>query len=382
MRLAFVIKTLDSGGGGAERVLTQVTSFLARRGHDVTLISFGGLEEPDFYKVDPAIRRVWLSIGNTQARSGVSDILRRIAALRRELQTLAPDAAVGFMNSAYVPLSLAAAGLRLPVVASEHIVFDHYGDRPLERFTMRAIAPLLARITVISEAVRRSFPRTLANRMTIIPNPVAAINAAADPIGGRSKLLLSVGRLSEQKDQRTLIMAFERIADKHPDWNLRIIGEGHLRPQLEAMIAASGLTKRIQLAGTIRDIEREYGKAQLFVLPSRYESFGLATAEALSAGIPAIGFADCLGTNEVIKHGTNGLLVEGLDRTEALADGLNVLMSSSELRRRLGSAAPAMVSQFALNKVGDEWERLLQGLTNEKRRNNDTAPSASAITGT
>jgi glycosyltransferase involved in cell wall biosynthesis len=210
--------------------------------------------------------------------------------------------------------------------------------------------------------------------MTVMRNPVAPIRARADAIGGPLKLLLSVGRLSEQKDQRTLIEAFARIADKHPDWRLRIIGEGHLRPQLEAMVAGADLTNRIELAGTIRDMECEYGMAQLFVMPSRYESFGLATAEALSAGVPAIGFADCPGTNEVITHGANGLLVQGVDRAQALADGLDMLMSSTDLRRRLSAAASASVSQFSLRTIGEEWERLLHEVATTQTNPRTCAP--------
>src|SRR5205085_78643 len=190
---------------------------------------------------------------------------------------------------------------------------------------------------------RGGFPRYLGRRMMVLPNPVAPVNCMADTVGGCPKLLLNVGRLTEQKDQRTLVEAFARTAPAHPDWILRIVGEGNLRRQLERVIAGFGLQDRVQLAGVIEDMEREYCSAQLFAVASRYESFGLATAEALSAGIPAIGFADCPGTNELIQDGLNGLLVGGPDRVAALAAGLDQLMGSTVDRVRLGIAAPTTV---------------------------------------
>src|SRR3954451_5032486 len=236
MKVAFVIKTLDTSGGGAERVLTQVTSELVRRGHQVTLITFGKKGEPDFYPVDPAIRRVWLDVGDVQARSGVMEVVRRVNSLRRTVSDLAPDVAIGFMHSAYVPLALALAASRIPVIASEHISYDHFRGRPLEALALRATASLYARMTVISNAIRSNFPDYLARRMEVIPNPVASICRRADPIGGGSKILLNVGRLAEQKDQRTLLSAFARVAPAHLDWTLRIIGQGPLRSELEEMI--------------------------------------------------------------------------------------------------------------------------------------------------
>jgi glycosyltransferase involved in cell wall biosynthesis len=122
------------------------------------------------------------------------------------------------------------------------------------------------------------------------------------------------------------------------------------------------LEERIQLLKTTPDIGKEYQSAQIFVVPSSYESFGLATAEALVYGLPAVGFSDCSGTNEVIKDDKNGVLVKGEQRAVALADGMRRLMSSSSLRKRLGNAGPDSMADFSKEKICDKWEKLLQEL--------------------
>src|SRR5204862_7195210 len=137
----------------------------------------------------------------------------------------------------------------------EHTVYDHFRDRPSDVFALRATARRYARITVISDAVRNSFPHYLAKRMEVVPNPVASIDGRADPVGGRAKRLLNVGRLAEEKHQRTLIEAFARIAAAHPSWTLRIVGQGPLKSELEELIEALALQKRVQLAGVIEDME-------------------------------------------------------------------------------------------------------------------------------
>jgi glycosyltransferase involved in cell wall biosynthesis len=246
-------------------------------------------------------------------------------------------------------------------------VDDHYRARPFERLALRMALPLYARMTAISEAVRASFPPTLRRQMTVIPNPVPVARRLADPVGGATKILLNVGRLSREKDQGTLIEAFASMADAHPDWTLRIVGDGPLRPMLESVVRDRGLESRVQLPGAVSGIAHEYESAQLFAMPSLYESFGLATAEALAHGLPAVGFADCPGTNELIENEVNGLLVPAGDRVVRLAAALGRLLDNPALRRRLGEAGPPSVARFSVDAIVDQWEELLGRIARNSR---------------
>lgn len=366
MKLAFVIKTLGiaGGAGGAEKVLAQVASELSHRGHDISIVSFDREGDPDFYPLSPKVCRVRLGVGDASGRTSLSGMIAQILELRRHFRKAVPDVAIGFMHSAYLPLALALAGHRVPIVASEHIVYGHYRDRGGQRLLLNAMAGRFRAITAISEAVRAGFPGRLARRMVAIPNPVdTRVRRLADPVGGELKTLLSVGRLYDQKDHHTLIAAFGKVAGRFPQWSLRIVGEGPKRKMLEAQIANLGLSERITLPGKTAAIAAEYEAAQLFAMPSRYESFGLATAEALAHGLPAVGFADCPGTNELIRDGSNGLLVGSCGgRQDMLAEALHRLMDSDELRAQLAREAPSSVCQFALAAVVDQWENLLRGV--------------------
>ena len=362
MRLLFVIKTLALPGGGTERVVADLTAALAERGNDITLVSFDRPEDEPFYSLHPSVSRRPLGIGDTRRHTGPVEAVRRISALRRLARELRPDVAVGFMHSVYIPLGLALLGTGIPMLASEHIAFAHYHSRPLQRVVLR-LTPLLARATtVLSPAIRDEFPSSLRQHMVVVPNPVTARGAGrADP-GGQdrpTKTLLAVGRLEDQKDHRTLIRAFALIAGEFPDWRLRIVGEGELRQELESLVRQLELDDRIALPGASTKIGEEYEAAQLFVMPSSYESFGLTSAEALAHGLPLIGFADCPGTNELVQDGVNGRLVKGPDRVAALAAGLARMMASPDERQRLGAAGPASIESFAPERITDVWVDLL-----------------------
>lgn len=362
MRLLFAIKAMSLPGGGAERVVAEISGALAERGHAVTLASFDPPGAAPFYPLHRSVKRVPIGIGDVARATAPGEAIRRIAALRRMAREPRTDAAVGFMHSTYIPLGLALLGSGIPVVASEHISYEHYRTRPLQALLLRLTPLLTDAITAISPLIRSGFPAPLRRRMVVVPNPVSTSGwSAADPVGDDRpvKTLLAVGRLSEQKDHRTLIGAFARVAGDFPDWRLRIVGEGELRGPLEALVRRLGLDDRVALPGATSRIDGEYSAAQLFAMPSSYESFGLTTAEALGRGLPVIGFADCPGTNELIRDGVNGLLVKGSDRVAALADGLARLMASPALRLRLAAAGPASVEAFAPEQVVDIWEALL-----------------------
>jgi glycosyltransferase involved in cell wall biosynthesis len=359
LRLLFVIKSLAGTGGGAERVLLNLAAKLAERGNDVTIATFDAPDSTDFYPVDPKVSRERLGIGSVARSSGPIDVIRHAMELRAALRRCRPDVAIGFMHSAFVPLGLAAVGTDIPVIASEHTAFDHYRANRLEGLLVRLTARFYTAFTGTSDRVRADFPSAIARRMAVIPNPVVFPKVDGREDSTTPCVLLSVGGLREEKGHDVLIHAFERLAERFPDWTLHIVGDGPRRTELERQARNAGIGARVTFTGAVSDVAPEYSKADLFVIPSAYESFGLATAEALAAKIPAVGFADCPGTNEIIEDGMNGLLVSGEDRAGALAEGLARLMSDETLRARLGQAGPASVARYSLPAIVDRWEELL-----------------------
>lgn len=361
LKVMFAIKSLHNMSGGAERVLTEVTSGLVERGHDVSIVSFDSPGGRAFYPLHPAVRWIPLAVGRAHRPATFRETLHRMVSLRSTVVRESPQVVVGFMNSMFMPLGIAMIGTGVPVIASEHTVCNHYRRRPLELFLLQFVPYLTKRMVVVSRSAQISFNAKLQRHMTIVPNPVN-INAsapAAAPVDGDRKTLLSVGRLSQEKDHKTLIEAFALVAADFPQWDLRIVGDGELRAELESLIERLKLGARVCLAGTTPDVMREYRQATIFAMSSRYESFGLATAEALASGVAVIGFADCPGTNELIQDGQNGLLVHGGDRVAGMASGLLQLMDNPNLRRRLAAAGPASVARFSKTQICTQWENTL-----------------------
>lgn len=363
MRLLFCIKAMNNFGGGAERVLADVAGGFTARGHHVAVLSYDLPGGGSFYPLPPEVKRIELGIGSTTAKATVLSTLRRISALRASVIDYKPDVVIGFMHSMFIPLGLALVGTSIPMIASEHIVPEHYRSRPLEGMLLYLLPLLAERITCVSEQVRNSYPPFLQKKMVAVVNPVSVSTDGQADVSDQKKkrnVLLTVGRLDPQKDHATLIEAFAEIADQFPAWDLRIIGDGELRPKLEAKIVELGLSERVFFPGSTKDIEKEYLSAQFFVQPSRYESFGLTTAEALAHGLPVVGFDDCQGINQLICPGINGYLVDGSgNRSLTLANTLKIMMKDEALRVRFSEQSSDVLEKFCLENVLKQWEQII-----------------------
>ena len=177
----------------------------------------------------------------------------------------------------------------------------------------------------------------------VIPNAVEAPpNAASiaarattssDP--SRPRWIVAMGRLARQKGFDLLIDAFSRIAGRHPQWSVKILGEGPARASLKKLIAEKGLAGRVVLAGWEPDPVFVLRQSDLFVLSSRFEGFPNALLEAMACGLPSISFDCPSGPAEIIRDTIDGLLVAGGGCRAALAKTMDRVLGDELLRQRL-----------------------------------------------
>lgn len=362
LKILFATKAMGNPGGGAERVLASVASGLSRRGHDVQVLTYDQPNSTSYYSLDPNISFLRLGIGSASRPTNLIETLRRVIALRSTLTELRPDVVIGFNASMFMPLYLSLFGVRIPLIASEHSSYEHYRWKPPLALLLRLAPVFTKRITVVSEHVLRTFPRSLQSHMVVVQNPVNGANHLRAQVAGTGNrnVLLAVGRLSAEKDHGILIDAFSSLAPSLPNWDLRIVGDGELRAALEEKITRERLIGRVLMPGSVKDISREYLNAQILVMPSRYEGFGLVVAEALAHGLPVVGFGDCHGVNSLIRNNVNGILVDsGRNRVAALAAALRALMESSDAREALARRCE-IPQGFEPEQVVDKWEELIR----------------------
>ena len=127
---------------------------------------------------------------------------------------------------------------------------------------------------------------------------------------------------------------------------------------LRSQIKKYGLGKQVFLCGTTKDMDAVWKETDIFAFPSHHEGFPLALSEALSCGIPAVGYRSCPAVNEIIVSGENGLLCE--DGVAPLSQTLGRLMDDRTLRRAYGEAARNMAEKYEATFVWSQWNTLIK----------------------
>ena len=147
--------------------------------------------------------------------------------------------------------------------------------------------------------------------------------------------ILTVGKLKEEKDQQLLFRAFAQLP-RELDARLMIAGDGPLLGQLQSLAQELGVANRVLFPGHVADCWPLYASANLFVLPSREESFGNVLVEALHAGLPIVS-TRTTGAAEVLGEGRFGILVDSASPralAQAIEDALAKPPSADVARHR------------------------------------------------
>lgn len=167
--------------------------------------------------------------------------------------------------------------------------------------------------------------------------------------GRKSKVAISAGRLESVKGYNRLIAAWVIVAQKCPDWQLEIWGEGSLRESLQRQIDALHLSSVVHLKGVSPSIGEVYSHSSFFVMSSLYEGFPLVLVEAMNCGLPCVSF-DITGANSIIDNGKNGFLVPDND-VNALAEACIKLIENKVLLEDMGKQAYMSGKCFSKPKV-------------------------------
>jgi glycosyltransferase involved in cell wall biosynthesis len=366
------------GLGGTVRTSFNLAEGLAA-GHDVELISLIRRRHAPFFAFPPDVA---ISVLDDQrTRRGLlsrlpsllihpEDYAYPYASLRTDLALLRRLRRLNYgvlitTRPAFNLLAARIAGPGLTTIGQEHMNFHSHRGRLADDIG-RGYGELDV-LTVLTAADERDYSAALRGpaRIVRIPNAVRSLDGGGARLD--ANVVVAAGRLETQKGFDLLIEAWERVAARHPGWQLRIYGSGPRRADLRGMILERGLYDRVFLMGRTRHMGAALATGSIFVLSSRFEGFGMVIVEAMSKGLPVVSFDCPRGPGEIVRHGRDGILVPDGD-VEGLANGLLELIEDAPKRRGYGAEAKENARSFAVAAIAERWEELLRATANREVR--------------
>ncbi|WP_336953805.1 glycosyltransferase [Acinetobacter sp. AS167] len=363
MKILYIITGL--GGGGAEKVVAGLADEMSKLGHIVKIAYLRG--QVVVCPENSQIELIYLGLENFK------DFKFACKNYKKLLNEFKPDVVHSHMVHANIFTRILRIFYPIPkLICTAHS--NNEGGKG-RMFAYRLTHHLSDLTTNVSQSASKSFEdlgavpkygiQTIYNGINIDKfkkDDKSKVNIRSSfNIGTNELMLLAVGRLHEAKDYPNLLQAVHLIIKRNlisTKVNLIIAGEGGLRSHLETMIAKLELGNNVQLIGRRNDIPQLMSAADIFVLSSSFEGFGLVVAEAMACETYVVA-TNCGGVEEVM--GGFGILVPSSD-FEELAYGIEqaLLKDKEEISQNNMNALRYVKNSLALSEVVDQWIKLYE----------------------
>lgn len=349
MKISFFIGAM--GHGGAERVISILANDYCARGWDVDIVLL--LKNEIEHDLDQRIKIVNLTGKNSNYFKNAIFWLRGI---RHYLKSNRPDRIVSFIGRINALVLTASVGLGLPIVVSERNDPKNDGRGAMMQWYCNRIYHKAKAIVYQTAHEKSCFDPSLADKGYIIPNPV---RVSAQRETDTEMIVVTAGRLAEQKNQAMLLRAMARVRERDPQIKCRIYGDGALAETLQQQINELELEDAVSLEGNVSDIHQRLAQCAIFVLTSKFEGLSNALIEAMMVGLPCI-TTDYPGARELIIHGQNGIVVP-MDDDETLALQIEKLARDSQYAQTLSRQGQQDAQRYKTDVVLQQWYTVIEG---------------------
>ncbi len=349
----FITSSMSSGG--AERVISILSKKFIKNNYDVIIFTtFTGQGSLDFYKLDPKVKRI--SLKNYCKKSvNFIDFFKKFFIFKKVVEDNKPDFIISFTSYINILSLISLNGLKIPIIVSERVnPYKHkinFFLKILRPFIYKFAKKVICQTTDLTRKIKKNW--YLKNVVTI-ENPLFEKIPKINQWCRRKNIVLSVGRLENQKGHDMLIQAWSMLKNKN-DWKLLIIGKGTQKKKLISMIKSLDLTKEVQIKSPVKNIWKEYNKSKIFILSSRYEGYPNVLIEAMAMGNAVIS-TDCkTGPREIIKK--NGILTEV--KTKSIYKGLQLLMFDQKKQKYFSAKNLYTRKKFNSDKIFIKWRKII-----------------------
>ncbi|MDX1766551.1 MAG: glycosyltransferase family 4 protein [Arenibacter troitsensis] len=358
-KIAFLIGQVNNIGG-IPRVVSLISDSLIKTGlFDIQVISYQKGNNPG-YGWNDKIKFNYLLDNPMPLKKGIFIATMR---LRKILKNEKIDLLIT-CGSLYGPLGvLSTRFLKTKTIYWDHSNFfentSHQFKIESKKFTAffaDVVVPLTKRDKINYEKY------TKAKLVYQIYNPIdSQLENLKHEYDKSSKRIISVGRLTDQKNFLLLVDVAKIVLNKHPDWKWDIYGSGPLEQKIKDKINDNKLNDSLFLKGQSNHLYSLYKEYSFMVMTSKYEGFPMTLLEGMSNKLPLISFDIETGPNEIIVENKNGFLVPSLSIPE-MTSKIIELIENQEKRISFSKHNEKLIDSFNMNGITSRWISLFEQL--------------------
>lgn len=358
--------------GGIQRVTTVKANALAEiPGNEVYVVVTDNKAGPAIHELSPKVHLIDLDINyydRNQERSMLTNLIVGMAkgiphkkALKRTLRQINPDIVVSVgMSEKYMLTSMKRRTWKIirefhseKNYRSKHArsLFKKVQGKVSDFYEFHYADKKFDRIVVLTDEDKETNWQGWSN-VSVMPNPVAF--KCDEPSDLTEKTVISMGRLEPVKNFSSLISAFKIVAQKHPEWKLKIYGDGSLKGSLQNQINESGLHDNVLLMGFSSDMETALKQSSIFAFSSLVEGFALVIVEAMECGLPVVSYQCPCGPKDIITDGKDGYLVP-VNNEHLMSERICELIEDYDLRYRISVAARERAKFYQADSIARRW---------------------------
>lgn len=360
------------GVGGTVQTVINQANYLVSLGYMVTIISLRKTSDVPVLNLDPSVRIEFLNDVRNKGkyRTPTENLLSGMKSrlfyktedlysglsllidlkLVRMIKSIHHSVLVGTFPGVCINL-IKHADRTNKIVVQEHKEFNSHSDE-IKKAIIKNYKNA-SKVVVLTEFQMADYLKNGIDNITNIPNGIEDQYPLLSKAHNDKKnhRIVSFGRLVEMKQFDLLIKAFSIIAERYPDWQVDIYGDGDQKPHLDAMIQNLGLQTQIRICPPTSLVYEELYNSDFCVLTSSREGFGMVYIESFSMGKPVVSFDIEYGPKEFLRNEYNSLVSPSFD-VNHLATQMERLMNDEDLLNFLGiNARKTYTDRYEISKV-------------------------------
>lgn len=345
------------GYGGASKMIVWVANQCAKKGHDVTFLTYRDKEV-----CQTLIPQVKLLQKSFEEKNSRGNAIATVKWLHKYIKTCCFDIGVAFLTPSILRMAIAAKGTNMKLVFSQR--GDPYYAAKCKSLKSKIINLLNTwafnqadGYVFQTQMAQTYYDKTIQDRSIVIPNPIRPLQRTEERKGNIRKSFVAVGRLDlKQKRQDLMIEAFNTISVKYPDFKLEIYGHGEDEEKVKLLATSN---PNIHLKGKTSNVVEAIQNAWATILSSDFEGIPNALLESMSLGVPSIS-TDCSpgGAAMLIRNKENGLLTPRGD-AKALAEAMEYTILHHEETEEMARVGQEVNELYSGDKISDSWNSFL-----------------------